>query len=355
MSDAGEVLEERPLRWDGQVVVAIDQTLLPHREVWRRLETPVRLAEAIRSLRIRGAPALGIAGSMGVALAAARSRARTVDGVLADTERAGAMLAETRPTAVNLAWGVRRALGAARAALADGADRDGIAKAVRAEAEAIAAEDAAACDAIARSGLALVPEGARILTHCNTGFLCTGGGGTALGIIRLAHLSGRGIHVLATETRPLLQGARLTTWELARLGVPHALVLDGAAPALIARGEVDLVVVGADRIAACGDVANKIGTYALALAAADSGIPFVVAAPMSSVDLRIPTGRDIPVEHRDPAEVVSIFGKRIAPAGTDAINPAFDITPARLVTAIVTERGVARPPYTTSLSEGEVL
>jgi methylthioribose-1-phosphate isomerase len=340
----------RAFEWDGDTIRILDQTLLPKREVWRTLRTVAQLAEAIEKLRIRGAPALGIAGAAGVAQAALRApKTRDARGVIDDAEFAGETLAQTRPTAVNLRWAIERTLNAGRAALSTGADRDGVVKALVEEAHAIASEDAAACDAIARAGQEFLARGARVMTHCNTGLLCTGGTGTALGVIRLAHDSGKKITVLATETRPLLQGARLTAWELGTLGIPHALIPDSAGPALLARGEADVVVVGADRVAANGDVANKIGTYALALAAREAGVPFVVAAPVSTIDLSVSSGEDIVVEERNPDEVLEVFGVRVAPQGATARNPAFDVTPARLVTAIVTENGVARPPYRRAL------
>jgi methylthioribose-1-phosphate isomerase len=293
-------------------------------------------------LKIRGAPALGIAGAMGVAQAAARSQATTSNGVLRDAEQAGRELVATRPTAVNLAWAIDRVLTLARDRAQD-TDKDKLVVLLEEEAQRIAQEDANACLAMARHALRYIPPKAVVLTHCNTGFLCTGGYGTALGAIRLAHEEKREIAVLATETRPLLQGSRLTAWELQRLGIPHALITDGAAAGLIARGEVKVVMVGADRIAANGDVANKVGTLALALAAKDAGIPLVVVAPTTTVDRSVASGDKIPIEERAASEVTAILGRPVAPSGTYAVNPAFDITPARLITAIVTEHGVAAP------------
>jgi methylthioribose-1-phosphate isomerase len=339
----------RGMEWTGREIRVLDQTRLPKKETWLTLSTTAQLAGAIKAMRIRGAPALGIAGAYGVAQAAVRSRANTARGAFKEAERAGAVLALTRPTAINLSWAIRRTLDAGLAAIQAGADRDGLVKTLAEEANAIADEDARACDAISQAGQSFVPPRATILTHCNTGLLCTGGAGTALGVIALAHTSGKDIRVLATETRPLLQGARLTAWELGKLGIPHALIPDAAGPALLARGVVDLVLVGADRIAANGDVANKIGTYSLALAAREAGVPFVVAAPVSTIDLAVADGAAIPVEERSPDEVLSILGTRVAPAGATALNPAFDVTPAGLVTAVVTERGVAGPPFTESL------
>lgn len=338
----------RSVDWRNGDIAIIDQTLLPGREVLRRLRSTAQVAEAIASLRVRGAPAIGIAGGMGVAQAAVRSRARTARGVLRDAERAARVLARTRPTAVNLRWAIERVLTRAREQAA-ALPPDALAKAMVEEALAIRAEDERACLAMARHAQRFIRRSATLLTHCNTGFLCTGGIGTALGAVRLAHEQGRGVRLLHTETRPLLQGARLTAWECDRFGIPHALVTDAAAPGLIARGEVSAVLVGADRIAANGDTANKVGTYALALAAKDAGVPFVVVAPMSTVDLAVTAGRDIPIEEREPAEVLVAGRARIAPPRTAARNPAFDVTPARLITAIVTERGVARAPFRRTL------
>jgi methylthioribose-1-phosphate isomerase len=340
----------RSIEWrDGDIIV-IDQTLLPGRLEYRTLRMTDEVAEAIRSLRVRGAPALGIAGAMGVAQAAVRPPTSSAKTVLERAEQAGTQLAATRPTAVNLAWGIHRVIAKGRAIPATaGALR--IAQAMVDEALAIQAEDDEACSVMAKLALEFFEPKGVVLTHCNTGFLCTGGSGTALGAIRLAHEEGLGIVVVATETRPLLQGARLTTWELGQLGIPHALVVDGAAPGLIARGEVSLVVVGADRIAANGDVANKVGTYPLALAAFAAGVPFVVVAPTSTVDLDVPDGHAIPVEERAASEVTSIGTHMFAPAGTQAINPAFDVTPSSLITAIVTEKGIARAPFGDALRD----
>jgi methylthioribose-1-phosphate isomerase len=315
----------RCIDWDGGAVRLIDQTALPGRTEWLRLTTVDSLVEAIRRLAVRGAPALGVAGGLGVALAAHRGE---------DLAGAAQRLRAARPTAVNLAWGVDRVL--RRAVAAAPPDRPAVALA---EALAILAGEAANCRAISERGADLLlgrlgHRPLRLLTHCNTGWLACGEWGTALGIVRTLHERGLVQRVYAGETRPLLQGARLTAYELAGLGVEHRVVVDSAAASVIARGEVDAVLVGADRIAANWDVANKIGTYPLALAAAFTGIPFLVAAPESTVDPATPAGVAIPIERRDPAEV-STF----APAD----NPAFDITPAGLVTAIVTERRAVHP------------
>jgi len=295
------------------------------------------LVDAIRRLVVRGAPMLGVAGAFGVALAACRGD---------DVAAAAAAIAGARPTAVNLSWGVRRALGAYQRAK-DSQDRRSVrpvCAALVAEARAIAAEDAAASAEMARHGLALIPDGARVLTHCNTGALVSGGEGTAFAVILAAHRAGRLARLWIDETRPLLQGARLTAWEARRAGMPHAVLADAAAASLMAAGDVDLVLTGADRIAADGSVANKVGTYGLAVLARHHGVPFIVAAPVSTVDLDAPDGAAIKVEQRPAEEVTSLAGVRVAPQGTDAYNPAFDVTPPSLISAIVTERGVVQPP-----------
>jgi methylthioribose-1-phosphate isomerase len=324
------------LRWldppAGPAIELLDQTRLPAREEIVTCADVPALIEAIRRLAVRGAPLLGIAGAYGVALAALRGD---------DVRAAAAGLAAARPTAVNLSWGVGRALAAWAAADGDGAGGGG--PAALAEAADIAARDAAASAAMAGHGLALVPPGARILTHCNTGALVSGGEGTAFAIILAAHRAGRLARLWIDETRPLLQGARLTAYEARRAGLPHAVLADGAAASLMAAGAVDLVLTGADRIAADGSVANKVGTYSLAVLARHHGVPFVVAAPVSTVDLAAPDGAAIPVEQRPATEVITLGGQPIAPEGTDAYNPAFDVTPPSLVTAIVTERGVIQP------------
>jgi methylthioribose-1-phosphate isomerase len=324
----------RTIEWRAGAVRCIDQRALPGRLKFVTCRTVDELCDAVATLAVRGAPALGAAGAYGVALAAHTMRTNR------EVRSAARRIARTRPTAVNLAWGVAHALDAFE---------DGGAVAALAEAERIAADDVARNRMLGEVGAALVPDGARVLTHCNTGSLACVGYGTALGVIRAAHDRGRRPRVFVDETRPLLQGARLTMWELMRLGIDATLVPDVAAASLMARGEVDLVAVGADRIAANGDVANKIGTYPLALAARHHGIPFYVAAPASTIDLATPTGSAITIEARAAEEVTSVRGVRIAPPGTVAYNPAFDVTPARLVTAIMTEAGVARPPYRRSL------
>jgi methylthioribose-1-phosphate isomerase len=331
------------LRWldppDGPAVVLLDQTRLPAEEAYLTCTDVASLVDAIGRLVVRGAPLLGLAGAFGVALAAYRGE---------DVAQAADALARARPTAVNLAWGAGRALaayqavGRGSAATALDAKRPA-ARAALAEARSIAAEDAAASAAIAANGLGLVPGRARILTHCNTGALVSAGEGTAFAIILAAHRAGRLAQLWVDETRPLLQGARLTAYEARRAGMPYAVLADAAAASLMAAGEVDVVLTGADRVAADGSVANKIGTYGLAVLARHHGVPFVVAAPLSTIDFTAADGAAIVVEQRAADEVTSFAGVVVAPAGSGAYNPAFDVTPAALITALVTERGVAQP------------
>ncbi|HEY0542201.1 MAG TPA: S-methyl-5-thioribose-1-phosphate isomerase [Actinoallomurus sp.] len=315
-----------PLRWidppEGPAVALLDQTRLPDDEVTLVCRDVPALVAAIKNLAVRGAPLLGIAGGYGVALAAA---------IGADVASAADVLAHARPTAVNLGWATRRVLAAHTARGAGGA---------LTEAHAIAAEEAEASAKMGEHGLALVPDDARILTHCNTGALAAGGEGTALAVVVAAHRAGRLKHLWVDETRPLLQGARLTAYEARRHGIPYAVLPDNAAGALFAAGEVDLVIVGADRIARDRSVANKVGTYPLAVLAHHHDVPFVVVAPTSTIDPDARTGADIPIEQRDAAEVTCFAGRRTSPEGSAAYNPAFDVTPGDLVTAIVTERGV---------------
>ena len=338
------------LRWSEAGVVLLDQRRLPGEEIYLTLRSVEEVAQAIEQLAVRGAPAIGCAAALGVARAALESRAADVAGLRADLEAAIGRLARTRPTAVNLFWALGRMREAAEAACAaPGADPDGVRRSLVCEAQRLVEEDVAACRALGRAGAELLPDGARVLTHCNAGALATAGWGTALGVVRSAVEAGRRVSVLAGETRPFLQGARLTAWELARDGIPVTVLTDSMAGHLMARGEVDLVLVGADRIAANGDVANKIGTYTLAVLARAHQLPFYVAAPLSTVDLETPRGDAIPIEERGPAEVTHMAGQAIVPEGVPARHPAFDVTPAALVTAIVTERGIARPPYEASL------
>jgi methylthioribose-1-phosphate isomerase len=321
----------RPVLYDDRKdeVRLLDQRLLPGEETWLELVTADAVADSIRTLAVRGAPAIGVAAAYGLAVEARRG---------ASPERlrdAAELLARARPTAVNLAWAVRRM----------SRRIGGPAAAVLAEAHAIRDEDEAACRRIGALGAPLLPPEARVLTHCNAGALATAAYGTALGIVRAAREAGRLEHVFADETRPFFQGARLTAWELQRDGIPVTVLTDGMAGWLMVRGEISCVVVGADRIAGNGDVANKIGTYGLAVLARHHDIPFYVAAPWSTFDPSLATGAGIPIEERSSDEVVRIFGRLVAPEGVPARYPAFDVTPAGLVTAIVTERGVLRPPY----------
>jgi methylthioribose-1-phosphate isomerase len=326
----------RPVLWDEarRAVRLLDQRRLPHDEFWLTLGESDAVAEAIRTLTVRGAPAIGVAAAYGLAAEALRG----VEG--AALAAAAERMARARPTAVNLRWAVERV---ARS-FASGPE------AILREAHAIRDEDEAACRRIGALGAPLVPRAAKVLTHCNAGALATAGYGTALGVVRAAWESGNPISVLADETRPFFQGARLTAWELHRDGIPVTLLTDGMAGWLMRRGEVSCVVVGADRVAANGDVANKIGTYALAVLARHHRVPFYVAAPWSTVDLATATGDDIPIEERGGDEVTLVDGKPIAPAGVPARYPAFDVTPAALVDAIVTERGVVRAPHAEALA-----
>jgi methylthioribose-1-phosphate isomerase len=325
-----------PIAWTPDHAVRIlDQTLLPAEERYLDLESVEAVAEAIRALRVRGAPLIGIAAAMGLTLALRRGPA-TLDAVCA----ASATLGATRPTAVNLHWALARMERRAAAAVADGED---LAAALRTEATAIWDEDRAMCARIGAAGAALIEGDAVVLTHCNAGALATGGMGTALAPVYTLHQAGRRVAVVADETRPLLQGSRLTAWELSRAGVPVTVIADGMAASRLRRGDITCVLVGADRIAANGDVANKIGTYGVALAARAHGVPFYVAAPSSTVDVATPDGAAIPIEERAADEVASLGGRRTAPAGARIWNPAFDVTPAALVTAIITDRGVFAP------------
>ena len=330
---------------DGAVRL-VDQTRLPEESLIVTCRTTDDVYEAIRAMRVRGAPAIGVAAAYGIALAAAHARGQSPQTALAAVEAAAARLAAARPTAVNLRWAIARMLDVAR----HNDDPAMRAERLRAEADAIAAEDVAANQAIGRWGAEQIRAGERIMTYCHTGGLATAGFGTAFGILRAAHEAGKGISVLACETRPVMQGARLTAWELREHGIPATLITDNAAGSFMARGEVDRVIVGADRIAANGDVANKIGTYTLAVLAHAHDLPFVVAAPTSTIDLGTPDGEAIPIEERAADEVTHAGGRRIAPEGVAVRNPAFDVTPHHLITAIVTEAGVATPPYDESLS-----
>jgi methylthioribose-1-phosphate isomerase len=332
--------------WENGVVVMIDQRRLPDEQVLLRCRHPHEVAEAIRAMAIRGAPAIGLAAAFGLVLAVHLSKAEG-PALAAEFEATCADLAATRPTAVNLFWAIDRMRLRFRAAAPLGGPA--LRQALLDEALAIQSEDVAACRRMGDFGAELLPQDARVLTHCNAGALATAGYGTALGVIRSAARLGKLRDVFADETRPYLQGARLTAWELMQDSIPTTLIADSTAGHLMARGEVNAVVVGADRIAANGDVANKIGTYSLAILAREHGIPFYVAAPVSTFDLDTPDGSHIPIEERSPDEVTHHGGRRLAPLGVAVRNPAFDVTPHRYVTAIVCEHGVARPPYTAAL------
>jgi methylthioribose-1-phosphate isomerase len=336
---------------EGPAVRLIDQRLLPGELTLIDLWSVGEVAQAIRDMAVRGAPAIGATAAFGLALAAALSPAEDPPALWQDLETACATLAAARPTASNLTWALERLMAHARASV------DKRPQAVRQllldEAQRIADEDVEANKAMGGFGAALIRDGDTVIHHCNTGALATVDYGTALGVIRTAHDQGKHVHVLVDETRPRLQGARLTAWELEQYGIPYEIISDNAAGHFLSRGLVSACLVGADRVAANGDVANKIGTYMLALAAHDNKVPFYVVVPTSSVDLSIPLGVEIPIEERDPREVLDLQqgGKPVAPAGSKARNPAFDVTPHRLVTAFVTEVGVLRPPFAETLSE----
>jgi methylthioribose-1-phosphate isomerase len=324
-------------------LLILDQTLLPAEERWLEIRTLEALLEALRSLRVRGAPAIGIAAAMGlVAVVRVQAKGAPRAAALALVEAAAAAIVLARPTGVNLHWAMERMR---RRAAGTPGDGDALLAALRAEADAIWAEDQAMCAAIAEHGQLLMRQGIRVLTHCNTGALATGGIGTALGIVLRAAERGLDPEVWVDETRPLMQGARLTAWELLRAGVRHAVLPDAAAAALLSQGKVDMVLVGADRIARNGDVANKIGTLGVAVLARHYGVPFYSVAPTSSFDPACPDGALIAIEHRGADEVAAPFGIRVAPEGSPVFNPAFDVTPAALVTGYVTERGILHPPF----------
>jgi methylthioribose-1-phosphate isomerase len=334
------------IQWTSDGVVMIDQTRLPLEEAYVTCRTYQEVAAAIRNMVIRGAPAIGVAAAMGVALGALQAEGPDLDGHM---ETVCATLAATRPTAVNLFWAIGRMRrlyeGLRGRPLAE------IREALVREAVLVREEDIAICRAIGRHGAGLVPDGKTALTHCNAGALATAGYGTALGVFRAAIEAGKRIDVFADETRPFLQGARLTAWELQRDGIPCTLITDNMAGHFLKSGRIGCVVVGADRIAANGDVANKIGTYTVAVLARENKVPFYVAAPISTLDLSLPSGESIPIEQRAAGEVTRFFGRQIAPDNIAVENPAFDVTPARYVDAIITERGVARAPYELSLRE----
>jgi len=336
------------MRWkeDGRLEL-LDQTGLPHEVVYLTCSSYQDVAGAIRRLAVRGAPAIGAAAAYGLVLAAEAIKEPAREDFLLRLQAAAGELAATRPTAVNLQWALDRLLQKLRSKPNE--EVPALRAALLEEAHAVYREDVAGNVKIGNYGSELVPFGARILTHCNAGALATAGYGTALGVIRAAHGAGKQVIVYAGETRPLLQGTRLTAWELVQEGIPVTLITDNMAGYLMAREKVDLVLVGADRIAANGDVANKIGTYSLAVLAGKHGLPFYVAAPVSTVDLKLTSGAEIPIEERAPAEVTHLAGRALAPEGVRVWNPAFDVTPHRLVTAVITDRGVVYPPYRENL------
>jgi methylthioribose-1-phosphate isomerase len=379
----------RTIEWDDGVVKMIDQRKLPRELVIVEFTDYQEVARAIKEMYIRGAPAIGAAAAFGLALCARGSKAETRAELLADLEEAAATLRKTRPTAVNLPWALERMLEQARkaqytvttqAVIASEAKQspsrkeeiassqktllamtraeqlqytqvEQMVNALVAEAQRIADEDVETNKRMAANGAELIEDGDNVLTHCNTGALATVDYGTALGVIRTAHQQGKRVHVWVDETRPRLQGARLTAWELMRYGIPMTLIADNAAGQLMRTGQVDLVLVGADRVAANGDVANKIGTYKLAVLAQENGVPFYSVAPTSTVDLSLPSGQHITIEERDAAEVTHVGGVGIAPEGVPVYNPAFDVTPHRYVTGIVTENGIVHPPFTQGLRQ----
>lgn len=331
------------LEWTDSGVRFIDQTKLPTEEIYVICKTYEEVADVIRNMVVRGAPAIGVAAAMGIALGVKNSNAEKIADLSRDFDRICDVIGKTRPTAVNLFWAIRR--------MRDKFDQVGtqplgkIKQALIEEAQRMHAEDIAANQAMGRHGATLMPSSGGVLTHCNAGALATCGYGTALGVIRAAVEQGKKLHVYADETRPFLQGSRLTAWELMKDGIPTTVISDNMAGAMMSQGKIGAIVVGADRIAANGDVANKIGTYTVAVLAKEHGIPFYVAAPFSTIDLETPDGSKIPIEQRNAREVTHIAGRQMVPQGVEVENPAFDVTPSKYVTAIITERGVARAPY----------
>ena len=337
------------IEWTDDGVVMVDQRKLPGEEVYVRCTTAQDVAKAIKTMVIRGAPAIGVAAAMGLALGARSSKATGTQKLAAEFNRFCELMAGTRPTAVNLFWAIDRMKRSFAAGVAAGESVDQLKERLTAEARQIHDEDVASCRALGAHGAAVVPADARILTHCNAGALATAGYGTALGVIRAAVEQGKKIAVFADETRPFMQGARLTAWELVRDGINTTVITESMAGPLMRDGEIDIVIVGADRIAANGDTANKIGTYTVAVLAHEHKIPFYVAAPLSTIDLSTPDGDHIPIEERDQREVSHLGSSRLTPEGAHIRNPAFDVTPHRYITGIITERGILRPPYAESL------
>ena len=336
--------------WTSDSVVMIDQRKLPGKEVYVTCKTAREVARAITTMVIRGAPAIGVAAALGIALGMRRSTATGTKQFTTEFQRTCDLLAATRPTAVNLFWAIEQMKQRFAMSVQAGASVDELKDALSSEATRIHDEDVSNCRALGAHGAALVPAEARILTHCNAGALATAGYGTALGVIRAAVEQGKQVSVLADETRPFFQGARLTAWELLRDGIDTTVITDNMAGALMRQGAIDLVVVGADRIAANGDTANKIGTYTVAVLAQTHGLPFYVAAPLSTVDLATADGSGIPIEERPDREVTHVGPSRVTPEGARVLNPAFDVTPAQYIAGIITERGIAKPPFAESLA-----
>jgi methylthioribose-1-phosphate isomerase len=335
--------------WQDDMIVMVDQRKLPGQEVYVRCRTAQEVARAIRTMVIRGAPAIGVAAAMGIALAARRSTATGTKQFAVDFQKTCDMMAATRPTAVNLFWAIDRMKRTFAAGAQAGESPAELAARLERDARAIHDEDVASCRAMGSHGADVVPDGARVLTHCNAGALATAGYGSALGVVRAAVEQGKKVAVFADETRPFLQGARLTAWELVRDGINTTVITESMAGPLMRAGEVDLVVVGADRIAANGDTANKIGTYTVAVLAHEHKIPFYVAAPLSTIDLSMPDGDQIPIEERDGREITHIGSSRLTPEGAHIRNPAFDVTPHRYIAGIITEKGIVRPPFAEGL------
>jgi len=335
------------LEWTDNGVRFLDQTKLPTEEVYVTCKTHEQVADVIRNMVVRGAPAIGVATAMGIALAVKNSKAENVGDLKKEFDQACEIISKTRPTAVNLFWAIRRMQQKLERARIQPLNQ--IKQTLIEEARRMHAEDIAANQAMGRHGATVMPASGGVLTHCNAGALATAGYGTALGVIRAAVEQGKKIHVYADETRPFLQGSRLTAWEMMKDGIPTTVISDNMAGAMMKQGKIGAIVVGADRIAANGDVANKIGTYTVAVLAKEHGIPFYVAAPFSTVDLETSDGSKIPIEQRNSREVSHIAGKQMVPDGVEIENPAFDVTPAKYVTAIITERGIAKAPYSDSL------
>ena len=339
------------IEWQDDTVVMVDQRKLPAQELYVRCRTAQEVAKAIRTMVIRGAPAIGVAAAMGIALGMRRSTAKGTKQFAVEFQKTCDMMAATRPTAVNLFWAIERMKAAFSQGALAGESPDELATRLHSEARAIHDEDVANCRTMGQFGATLVADGSRVLTHCNAGALATAGYGSALGVIRAAVEQGKRIAVFADETRPFLQGARLTAWELVRDGINTTVITESMAGPLMRAGEIDIVVVGADRIAANGDTANKIGTYTVAVLAREHKVPFYVAAPLSTIDLATADGDHIPIEERDQREVSHLGASRLTPVGAKIRNPAFDITPNRYIAGIITERGIFTAPYTESLQK----